>query len=213
VLKTSGHGPAVPDAAVRLTSADRFQISGEIEAAALAGATALAVLLDGAVVGRIRPPAPDGTVAAFRIPVDDAGPVREGQPLSLALERGGAMAVLASLPVASRVAGSIDRCNEALVRGWAANLNCPAQPLEIDIFLNGEHQGSTLANRSRSDLARLEKDLAATGFLFKFSRPLDLVAGKPLQVTTRIRNTPIALANSPWWVQRRYETLPVLAAG
>jgi hypothetical protein len=212
-LKTSEHAAGASGPAVRLTSADRFQISGEIEAAALAGATALAVLLDGAMVGRIRAPAPEGAVTPFRIPVDDAGPVQEGQPLSLALERGGVMAVLASLPVASRVAGAIDRCNEGLVRGWAANLNCPAQPLEIDIFLNGEHQGSALANRSRSDLARLEKDLAATGFLFKFSRPLDLVAGKPLQVTARIRNTPVALANSPWWVLRRYETLPVLEAG
>jgi hypothetical protein len=212
VSKGIEHVEDAPGSAVRLISADGFQMSGEIDATALEGSTALLLLLNGAVVGRIRPPALEGASVPFCIPVADAGTVQEGQTLSLARERDGKPEVLASLPVRSRVAGAIDRCNESLVRGWAANLNCPKQPLEVDIFLNGEHQGSALANRSRSDLGRMEKGLAATGFLFKFSRPLDIAAGKPLQVTARIHGTTIMLANSPWWVLRRYEALPLLDA-
>ena len=109
------------------------------------------------------------------------------------------------------MAGALDRCNEALVRGWAANLNCPDQPLEVEILLNGQSQGFVVANRRRSDLERMDKALAATAFLFKFARPLDLPRGETAVITARIRGTGIELGNSPWWIARAYESLPLLA--
>ena len=110
----------------------------------------------------------------------------------------------------TRLAGALDRCNEGLVRGWAANLNGPDLPLEVEILLNGVSQGFAVANRSRSDLQRLDRSVAATGFLFRFSPPLNVSAPGPVEVTARIRGTNIALANSPWWVRRSYDALPEL---
>lgn len=196
---------------VRIFSADRFQLSGEIEAGLAARAGALLAMLDGRVVGRIRPPVSEAASAPFHIPIDSGVAPKDGERLTLALEREDGVVVLAKAPVRTRVAGALDRCNAALVRGWAANLNCPDLPLEVDIFLNGQHQGCAVANRRRSDLERMEKRLSATGFLFKFSRPLDLSAAPSFTVTARVRNTGLTLANGPWWIKRSYSEVPLLS--
>ncbi|MGY4803634.1 hypothetical protein [Teichococcus aerofrigidensis] len=199
--------------AVRFGSADRFQVSGEIAAPALPGARSLVLLAGETVVGRLAAPVTPGGEASvpFRIPVEEAAAVEEGGSLALALDGEGGRRVLGTAPVRSRVAGALDRCNEALVRGWAANLNCPDQPLEVEILLNGQSQGFVVANRRRSDLERMDKALAATAFLFKFARPLDLPRGETAVITARIRGTGIELGNSPWWIARAYESLPLLA--
>jgi hypothetical protein len=197
---------------VRLSSADRFQMSGEIDTTLLAGVEALLLMAGGMVVGQMKPSGLEGPASAFRIPVKDGGPVREGEALRLAAWKGGEVLPLGSLPVRTRLAGALDRCNESLVRGWAANLNCPDLPLDVEILVNDEPRGFAVANRSRSDLQHLEKRLAATGFLFKFQPLVDISAVAPIQVTARVRGTEFALVNSPWWIRRTYNSLPILTA-
>jgi hypothetical protein len=202
---------AAPTASAHLISADRFQITGEIAEEVMAGASALLAMHGDRILGRIRPPQVRAATMSFCIPLQEDYVLQDGDLLSLALERDGVPVVLSSLPVQGQLAGAIDRCNEYLVRGWAANLNCPAQPLAVDIFLNGRHQGTAIANRSRSDLSRLERRLATTGFLFKFPKSLDMTVGGSLQITAKVRGTSAMLANSPWSILRRYSELPVLA--
>ncbi|MBB5693052.1 hypothetical protein [Muricoccus pecuniae] len=198
------------DLGVRLTSADRFQMSGELDSSLLEGVDRLLLMAGGLAVGQLVPSRPDGPKLVFCIPVHDRDALQEGEILHLAAAKGGEVVTLGGLPIATRITGALDRCNEALVRGWAANLNCPGYPLEIEVLLNGRSQGVVTADRTRSDLQRMEKRVAATGFLFKFTPPIDVSAAVPLEVTARVRGTDIVLANSPWWIRRSYDVLPVL---
>lgn len=198
---------------IRLQSADRFQLSGEIDGSLLEGVTELVLTAGSVVVGQHKLAGPIGAILAFRIPIDNVSLVPEGEMLQLSARKRDALAALGRLPAQTRLAGAIDRCNDSLVRGWAANLNCPDMPVEVEILLNGEVQGHAVADRSRADLERLDKRLIATGFLFKFLPRLDTAAATPIQVGVRVRGTGVPLAHSPWWVRHAYDVLPVLKAG
>ncbi|MBP0495284.1 hypothetical protein [Roseomonas indoligenes] len=107
-----------------------------------------------------------------------------------------------SLPAGGgRFAGAIDRCSEALVRGWAADLDRPGSPVEVEVRVDGRLQGRTLANRMRNDLVRMRPELGGTGFLLRFPRPLE-PTGRDVNVSVHIAGQPVELAHSPWSVFR-----------
>ncbi|WP_439594636.1 hypothetical protein [Falsiroseomonas sp.] len=192
-----------------LLAADRFHLAGEAAPGRWAGAL-LHALHAGRSLGQARlPEATQGGPLRFRIPLAEAA-LAEGTEIALAVEVGGGLQPLARRRIATRLAGAIDRCNESLVRGWAANLACPDLPVTVEIWLDGQMVGSAPAERRRSDLERMGRELGATGFLFKFPRPLALPPGQATEVSVRIQGTGITLANSPWALSHRFAELPVL---
>ncbi|WP_338664863.1 hypothetical protein VQH23_06740 [Pararoseomonas sp. SCSIO 73927] len=106
-----------------------------------------------------------------------------------------------SLPGEGRFAGAIDRCSESLVRGWAADLDRPGSPVQVEILVDGQVQGRVSASRLRNDLTRMDPELGATGFLFRFPRPLE-PKGRDVDVVVRIAGQRVELAHSPWPVFR-----------
>ncbi|MBU8536417.1 hypothetical protein [Falsiroseomonas tokyonensis] len=197
---------------VALLTADRFHLGGEATAASWAGARLHAVHEGRSLGQAVLPGAtPQPAPLRFRIPLAEPAPA-EGTELALAVEAEGGLQVLARRRIATRLAGAIDRCSESLVRGWAANLACPDLPLTVEIWLDGSPVGTAPAQRRRSDLERIGKELAGTGFLFKFPRPLQLPPGQASEVTVRVQGTNIALAHSPWVLSHRFAELPVLGS-
>ncbi|WBV44543.1 hypothetical protein [Pseudoroseomonas cervicalis] len=114
------------------------------------------------------------------------------------------LAAPAAPPVqpAGRFVGGIDRCNDTLVRGWAADLDRPGQPVAVEVLRGTESLGWALADRGRRDLARLRDDLATAGFLFRFAAPLRWEEGEELAIAVRILGHEVELAHSPWPVAR-----------
>ena len=110
-------------------------------------------------------------------------------------------------PAAGPFAGAIDRCSETLVRGWAADLNRPGHPVEVEILVNGRVEGQALAHRPRNDLIRMQPELGSCGFLYRFARPLQ-PHGQDVDVVARIAGRPVELAHSPWPVYRATPATP-----
>ncbi|MCR0983676.1 hypothetical protein [Roseomonas populi] len=111
-------------------------------------------------------------------------------------------AIPAAIPsTGARFAGAIDRCSETLVRGWVADLDRPDSPVQVEIRVDGQLQGRTLAHRRRNDLTLMRPEFGATGFLFLFPRPL-APTGRDVQVAVHVAGQPVELAHSPWLVFR-----------
>ncbi|MGX9966009.1 hypothetical protein ACVFYP_21965 [Roseomonas sp. F4] len=98
--------------------------------------------------------------------------------------------------------GSIDRCTDQLVRGWAADPDLPDQPLLVDILVDGEHRGSVIADVWRQELQALRPDLASHGFIFRFPSPISRQDGREHKVSAVIHGRNLELAHSPWFVSR-----------
>ncbi|WP_439594633.1 hypothetical protein [Falsiroseomonas sp.] len=209
--------PILPEAeaqvATRILAADIMHLAAEVvlpggdwaKAAARDGAAFL-LSVDGRPAGRmplaaLRLPA-EGEAVALRMTFGRGAFVCDGMVAELALERQGERFTLASAPLRSTFTGGLDRCNESMVRGFAANPALPGHPVMVDVFINGAFQGSARADRPRPDLAEFGADYAHSGFEFTFARPIHLPVSADAWVSVRVRDTDVELANSPWWVCR-----------
>jgi hypothetical protein len=67
--------------------------------------------------------------------------------------------------------GYIDLVSETCVAGWAQNIDHPEAPVCLDILVNGQLIGQTLANRYREDLARA--GLGSGSHSFEFTLPAE----------------------------------------
>jgi hypothetical protein len=69
--------------------------------------------------------------------------------------------------------GYIDRIERDLIAGWAADADNPEMRVELAIAVDGAEVGRVIADRHRSDLARLGKyGDGRHGFEFRFASPL-----------------------------------------
>ncbi|MBU8536414.1 hypothetical protein [Falsiroseomonas tokyonensis] len=198
--------------AIRILAADIMHLAAEVTLPggdwakeAVQDGAAFLLSIDGRPAGRtplaaLRPA--EGGTLPLRMTFGRGAFVCDGMVAELVLERQGQRWTLATAPLRSRFTGGLDRCNEAMVRGFAANPALPGQPVMVDVFINGTYQGSTRADRPRPDLAEFGADYAHSGFEFTFARPIHLPVSADAFVSVRVRDTDLDLANSPWWVCR-----------
>jgi hypothetical protein len=101
-----------------------------------------------------------------------------------------------------RYVGALRRCDARQVRGWAADLNRPGEPVALEVSAGGRPWGAVLADQPDEGLEELGPDLARSAFVFRFPQPLPVEEDAPLSVSVRIQGQPLELRNSPWWLVR-----------
>jgi hypothetical protein len=163
----------------------------------------LLLLVDGRPSGAMPLPAPPadapGAAVDFVLDAEMGALISDGMVAEVAVEMGGERFRLDVAPIASRFAGGIERCSEAVVSGFACNPLLLQRPVLVDIFINDAFQATVPANLERPDLAGIGIAQAG-GFQFRFPHPVHLPVSMDVRVSARIHNTDLELANSPWWV-------------
>jgi hypothetical protein len=174
----------------------------------------LLLLVDGRLSGAMPLPAPPadapGEAVDFVLDAELGALISDGMIAEVAVEMDGERFRLAVAPIASRFAGGIERCSETVVSGFACNPLLPQRPVLVDIFINDAFQATVPANLERPDLTGIGITEAG-GFQFRFPHPVHLPVSMDVQVSARIHNTDLELANSPWWVCQAVRKADVLS--
>ncbi|MGE7415070.1 hypothetical protein [Methylobacterium tarhaniae] len=197
-------------AGMQVISADRYQVSGTIDSTVLQGVDAVSVAFSGQVLGSAAIKSAHESRHEFCVILNSMAQLNDHDVLQIRALTPSGEVDLCEVKVVTAVTGGIDRCSDSLVRGWAANLNRPDVPLEVEIYVNGKYRGVTRADRSRSDLTLLGKQFTSTGFLFKFSPALDILAPGSICVTARVKKDGSNLVHSPWLIKKAFDRAPVL---
>ncbi len=158
-------------------------------------------LADGRVVGGRSGQIGDG-MHGFRIDFRPEHLIAERMEVQVVVEGGLAVLRPAGGVIGTAIQGGLDRCDDRLVRGWAADWNDPARKLTVEIFVNDRLVGEAEANRPRDDLKRLGVADGACGFLFRFPKPIEMKLSQDVVVRVLVAHSHVELAHSPWWVGR-----------
>jgi hypothetical protein len=65
--------------------------------------------------------------------------------------------------------GHVDEISRSRVIGWVYDADCPAEPVSVSIFVNGELRGSCPATAARPDLALSTDQIVTTDCAFEFT--------------------------------------------
>ena len=95
-----------------------------------------------------------------------------------------------------RIIGSVDRCDERLIEGWATVVEHPEDRLSLEFLLDGETIGYTTANRLRDDLR--EAGLGGDGCCsFSFPTPVFVPKSEVGRIQVRLLDSVVYLSASP----------------
>lgn len=166
----------------------------------------LVLLVDGRPGGFAALPVPASEdfmpAVDFTIVADDGALIGDGMIAEVAVELGGAKAVVGSSRIMSRFAGGVERCNESMVSGFVCNPDLPSRPALVDVFINDVFQATVPALEPRPDLEALGLSPECGGFRFRYANPIHLPVSADALVSVRVHNTDIELAHSPWRVSQ-----------
>ena len=151
---------------------------------------------------------PGKYLANFRIP-------RKNLPIPLRIHCGGIELTGSPCEPAKKLAGFLERFDKKAIRGWAFDMNKPADPVELTLKIDNKIFSFFRPNIRRFDIARhlklSDEELGIVGF--QITPPEILFDGKPHRISVEFTDSSHPLRGSNQLVQipKNYLTLDEIA--
>ena len=151
---------------------------------------------------------PGKYLANFRIP-------RKNLPIPLRIHCGGTELTGSPCEPAKKLAGFLERFDKKAIRGWAFDMNKPADPVELTLKIDNKIFSFFRPNIRRFDIARhlklSDEELGIVGF--QITPPEILFDGKPHRISVEFTDSSHPLRGSNQLVQipKNYLTLDEIA--